>query len=113
MSPEIVGPIANPKDVPTLETPLQFMKGKGILNDPPRTPGTEVTGPAPLKPQRNEIPVQEMEKFQLDQLRQPGAGTGSGMTRSGAAPAAGNGAPAVPAADGDGVPVAGPARIKP
>jgi pilus assembly protein CpaC len=114
VTPEIVGPIANPKDVPTLETPLQFMKGKGILNDPPRTPGTEVTGPAPVQPQRHEIPVQEMEKFQLDQSRQPGSGTGSGTTRSGAAPASGmTGAPSVPAADGDGVPVAGPARIKP
>jgi pilus assembly protein CpaC len=70
VTPEFVAPISDPKKVPDLERPLTFLQGKGILSDPPRTPGTDTTGPAPLQPRRSEIPVQEMQKFDLDQSRQ-------------------------------------------
>ena len=87
VTPEFVAPIADPKQVPDLERPTPFLSGKGILNDPPRTPGTEVTGPAPLKPRRSEIPVQEMQQFELDKVKQSTTGGGStGFTPVGAAP---------------------------
>lgn len=37
------------------------------MTTPPQTPGPDKTGPPPVKPARNEIPVQEMEKFERDQ----------------------------------------------
>jgi pilus assembly protein CpaC len=103
VTPEIVGPIANPRDIPALVQPLQFMQGKGILSDPPRTPGTDITGPAPEKPKRIEIPIQEMEKFQTEQSRPSGGGMTAGLPRSAGGPApditTGGGAPPAPAAE--------------
>jgi pilus assembly protein CpaC len=77
VTPELVTPIADPNDVPDLERPLKFMEGKGVMSEAPRTPGVETTGPAPVKLQRDEIPVQEMEKFEHDQQGQASSGAGA------------------------------------
>ncbi len=64
---ELVAPIPDGRAMPDLEWPVPFLKGEGILNTPPSTPGPDKTGPASVKPKRDEIPVQEMEKFERDQ----------------------------------------------
>lgn len=74
VTPELVAPVSDPRNVPNLEMPLKFLGGKGVMDDAPRTPGADKTGPAPAKPPREEIPVQEMEKFERDQLNLGGAG---------------------------------------
>ena len=75
ITPQLVAPIPDSVAVPDLVRPIPFMKGEGILNTPPQTPGSNVTGPASVKPPRTEISVQEMEKFQRDLLN-PAAASG-------------------------------------
>jgi pilus assembly protein CpaC len=82
VTPELVAPISDPRNVPDLERPLKFLEGKGLMNDPPRTPGTDKTGPAPTKPQRDEIPVQEMEQFERSQQNLGAQGGGATMPGS-------------------------------
>jgi pilus assembly protein CpaC len=77
VTPELVSP-ADAKDVPDLERPLKFMQGPGIMNTPPQTPGADKTGPVPEKPKRDEIPVQELEKYERDQQDRTG-GAASGL----------------------------------
>jgi pilus assembly protein CpaC len=66
VTPQFVAPISDPKNVPDLERPLQFLEGPGIMHVPPQTPGPEVTGAPAIKPRRTEIPVQEMQKIELE-----------------------------------------------
>ena len=81
VTPELVSPIADPKDVPELERPLKFMEGQGIMSTPPRTPNADVTGPVSVKPHRSELSVQEMVQLQSDLNRGLGAGGGDGAAR--------------------------------
>jgi pilus assembly protein CpaC len=94
VTPELVAP-ADAKDTPTLPQPLNFMSGNGIMNDPPRTPGVETTGPAAVKPQRDQLPVQELEKYQTDVNRGLSGGsqlsTGGGYAPSSGATSIGSG----------------------
>jgi len=71
ITPQIVGP-ANPKEAPDVEFPQKFLQGPGVLSTPPQTPGPDKTGPVPVKPKRDEIPVQEMEKLERDRQSQTG-----------------------------------------
>jgi pilus assembly protein CpaC len=66
VTPELVAPIPEGQPVPDLPRPTPFLEGPGILDQAPRTPGTSVTGPAPAKPRRSELPVQEMQKIESD-----------------------------------------------
>lgn len=88
VTPEFVAPISDPKTVPELSRPLKFLDEKGIMTVPPRTPGAEVTGPPSVKPRRTEIPIQEMQKFELDggrsgALSSPGIPTSQGAASGG------------------------------
>ena len=67
VTPELVAPIPEGQPLPDMQRPTPFLEGPGILNQPPRTPGTAQTGPAPARQKRSEISVQEMEKIQRDQ----------------------------------------------
>jgi pilus assembly protein CpaC len=87
VTPELVVPISDPKDIPDLDRPLKFMEGKGVMTEAPRTPGADKTGPVPVRPQRDEIPVQEMEKFERDQSQ---ASAGAGGATGPASPAPSN-----------------------
>ena len=84
VTPEFVAPITDPSKVPDLVRPLKFLEGKGVMSEAPRTPGADVTGPVPVQPKRDEISVQEMQKFDFDKARQfasgsaPAPGTSSG-----------------------------------
>jgi pilus assembly protein CpaC len=67
VTPELVAPIPEGQPLPDMPRPTPFLEGPGILNQPPRTPGTDQTGPAPARAKRSEISVQEMERIQRDQ----------------------------------------------
>jgi pilus assembly protein CpaC len=94
VTPELVAPIPQGQPVPDLPRPRPFLEGPGILNQAPRTPGTDQTGPAPSGSKRSELSVQELQRIQLNQ-------------QSNAAPAGANGpamaAPGIPAVLGGGV----------
>ncbi|MGD1072231.1 MAG: pilus assembly protein N-terminal domain-containing protein [Bryobacteraceae bacterium] len=92
VTPELVAPISDPRNVPNLEMPLKFLEGKGVMDDAPRTAGPDKTEPVPVKPKRDEIPVQEMEKFERDQLNLGGGSGGAVMPGSSNFGGAGGGA---------------------
>jgi pilus assembly protein CpaC len=89
ITPEIVAPIPAGSKIPDVERPLSFLEGEGIANQPPRTPGTEATGPAPVKPTRSEISIQEFEKIQRDENRR--LSNGGGLAPSSYAPSSDGG----------------------
>jgi pilus assembly protein CpaC len=76
VTPEIVAAIPKGQPTPELKFPEKFLDGPGVATTAPRTPGTDVTGPAPQKPPRTEISVQEMEKIQLEEQEQKKNGSG-------------------------------------
>ena len=57
---EIVRPIPKDQTPPDLYRPYEFMTGKGILDNPPRTPGMDVTGPVPVTPAIQSLPIEEL-----------------------------------------------------
>ena len=64
VTPEIVRPIAAGQPRPEIPMPKQFLKDKDMLKEPPRTPGVETTGPMPVKPERETVPVEELQELQ-------------------------------------------------
>lgn len=64
ITPELVAPIPEGKELPDLERPVQFMEGQGIMKTPPRTPGVTETGAPPARPMRSDLPVQELMLMQ-------------------------------------------------
>ncbi len=80
VTPELVEPIAEGQAAPDLPRPDSFIQGPGILTQPPRTPGTDQTGPGPARLPRTEISVQEMQQIQ----RTIGQQTQGGATQGGA-----------------------------
>jgi pilus assembly protein CpaC len=68
VTPELVAPIAEGQALPDLPRPTPFLEGPGVMTQAPRTPATDVTGPVPARPRRNELPVQEMQKIERDLL---------------------------------------------
>ena len=111
VTPELVAPIPADKPLPDLERPLKFMEGPGIMSTPPRTPGSDVTGPPVTKPRRTEISVQELQSIELSQKGGQAQG-GSYAPISQAPPAPAGPAPGVPGVPGApavaGDPTAGP-----
>jgi pilus assembly protein CpaC len=68
VTPELVAPIPEGQSLPDLPRPTPFFEGPGILNQPPRTPGTDTTGPPPAgKQRRSEVSVQEMQKLEREE----------------------------------------------
>jgi len=55
---ELVRPMADGQPGPEIKMPLEFLKGAPQTQ--PRTPGLEVTGPAPAEPPRKAIPVEQL-----------------------------------------------------
>jgi pilus assembly protein CpaC len=60
ITPELVKPIPAGKALPQVTQPKEFMKG--AVNEPPRTPGPEVTGPVPAPVPRVTVPVEQLQK---------------------------------------------------
>ncbi len=78
---ELVAPIPQSQPLPDLPRPDSFIKGPGVLTAPPRTPGTDQTGPVPQTPARPEITYQEMQQLQKTAPQTQGVeGTGAPAT---------------------------------
>jgi pilus assembly protein CpaC len=73
VTPELVRPIPAGQARPDVPMPKPFMKGG--LKEAPRNPGIEVTGPVPVKPERETIPLEELQQLQKkEQGPVPGSG---------------------------------------
>jgi pilus assembly protein CpaC len=68
VTPEIVRPLPAGQPVPNLKFPKKFM-GANTPGTPTRTPGMEVTGPVPVHPPQDTIPVEQL--IQLQRPPQP------------------------------------------
>ncbi len=67
VTPELVAAIPKDQALPDLQRPLKFLDGPGVMTEAPRNPGLDKTGPAPERPVRTEMPVQELQKYELEQ----------------------------------------------
>jgi len=72
VTPEIVRPIPAGQALPALPMPKPFMKD--TMKTAPRNPGIDVTGPVPVKPERETIPYEELQQLQK---KEQGPVTGS------------------------------------
>ncbi|MDP3001369.1 MAG: pilus assembly protein N-terminal domain-containing protein [Bryobacterales bacterium] len=62
VTPELVRPIPAEQAVPEMKMPVRFLEG--APQTAPRTPGVEVTGPVPVKPVRETMPVEQLIESQ-------------------------------------------------
>lgn len=69
VTPEIVRPIPQGQPPPNLKFPLPFMEPNTAATAP-RTPGVETTGPVPVHPPQESIPIEQL----MQSLRPPSAG---------------------------------------
>jgi pilus assembly protein CpaC len=58
VTPELVRPIPAGQPVPEIRMPKEWLKDGATVQ--PRTPGMETTGPVPVKPPKEAIPVEEL-----------------------------------------------------
>lgn len=61
VTPELVRPIPAGQPRPDLPMPTPFMPA--TVKEAPRTPGIETTGPVPVKPERETLPVEELQEI--------------------------------------------------
>ena len=62
VTPELVRPIPAGQPVPEVKYPVSFLQGAPTTV--PRTPGMDVTGPVPVKPPQESIPVETLVQSQ-------------------------------------------------
>lgn len=74
VTPEVVRPIPAGQPVPGVKMPAEFLSGTSA--SAPRTPGLETTGPVPVKPALETVPIEEL---QPKAGQQPGAAAAPGM----------------------------------
>ncbi len=73
VTPELVRPMPKGQPRPDVPMPKPFLPD--TLKEAPRTPGIETTGPVPVKPERETLPIEEL--LQLQKKEQgPVPGTG-------------------------------------
>jgi len=77
VTPELVAPVPQGQPLPDLPRPDSFIKGPDVLTTPPRTPGTEQTGPGPQRTPRPDITYQEMQELQKSAPQTQGAEPGT------------------------------------
>jgi pilus assembly protein CpaC len=70
VTPEIVRPIPKGQPVPEIKMPKEFLAGPAGV---PRTPGMEVTGPVPMKPLKETVPVEQLIQSQKPMPPLPGS----------------------------------------
>jgi pilus assembly protein CpaC len=58
VTPELVRPIPAGKPVPQIDMPIEFMTG--VRAEAPRTPGTDFTGPVPVRSGVQSLPVEDL-----------------------------------------------------
>jgi pilus assembly protein CpaC len=72
ITPELVRPIPAAQPLPALEFPLPFMEG--VPTEAPRTPGMNVTGPVPVTPARETIPMEQLTQKKKQEQPVPATG---------------------------------------
>lgn len=97
VTPEIVRPVPAGQARPEIPMPKPFLKD--ALKEAPRSPGVETTGPVPVKPQRETLPVEELHELQKkEQGPVPGSGQPTLLLPLMMNPAGGAATPATPTA---------------
>jgi pilus assembly protein CpaC len=59
VTPELVRPVPTGQPVPAAQMPAEFLKGAPA--SAPRTPGLDVTGPVPVQPVLETVPVEQLQ----------------------------------------------------
>jgi len=73
VTPELVRPVPAGQARPDLPMVKPFLKGP--IKEAPRNPGIDITGPVPVKPERDTIPLEELQQLQKkEQGPVPGSG---------------------------------------
>jgi pilus assembly protein CpaC len=73
VTPEIVRPVPAGQAKPDIPMPKPFMKD--TMKEAPRNPGLDVTGPVPVKPERETLTLEELQQLQKkEQGPVPGSG---------------------------------------
>jgi len=102
VTPEIVRPIPAGQARPDVPMAKPFIKD--TLKEAPRNPGIETTGPVPVKPLRETIPLEELQQMQKkEQGPVPGSGQPTLLLPLMMNPAGGTAAPAGAAAPATGM----------
>jgi len=71
VTPELVKPIPAGRELPDVQRPAAFLEG--TAKTAPRTPGAEVTGPAPLPKRQETLPVEQLQEGQKGSAGAPAA----------------------------------------
>ncbi len=74
VTPELVRPMVPGQPRPDVTMPKPFIKE--APKEAPRNPGIDVTGPVPVKPERETLPMEELQQLQK---KEQGPVTGSGQ----------------------------------
>jgi pilus assembly protein CpaC len=69
VTPELVRPVPKGQPVPEVKMPKEFLAGPAGV---PRTPGMDITGPVPVKPGQEAIPVEQVIQSQKPLPPTPG-----------------------------------------
>jgi pilus assembly protein CpaC len=97
VTPELVRPIPAGQARPDIPMIKPFLKD--TLKEPPRNPGIETTGPVPVKPERETIPMEELQQLQKkEQGTVPGTGQPTLLLPLMMNPAGGQATPETPTA---------------
>ncbi len=97
VTPELVRPV--PAGQPRPDVPMIKPFMKDTLKEAPRNPGVDVTGPVPVKPQRETLPLEELQQMQQkEQGPVPGSGQPTLLLPLMMNPAGGPAGPGTPAA---------------
>jgi pilus assembly protein CpaC len=75
VTPELVRPIPVGQARPEVPMVKPFLKD--TLKEAPRNPGVDITGPVPVKPERETIPLEELQQLEK---KEQGPTPGSGPT---------------------------------
>ena len=62
VTPEIVRPIPRGQNLPEVKRPMSFLEG--TAPKAPQTPGMDITGPVPVKPPEETVPVEQLIQSQ-------------------------------------------------
>ena len=62
VTPEIVRPVPRGEPAPEVKFPRP-VKMDGTAGEPPRTPGRQVTGAVPVKPEQETVPVEQLQEL--------------------------------------------------
>jgi pilus assembly protein CpaC len=62
VTPELVRPIPRGQNLPEVKRPMSFLEG--TASKAPQTPGMDITGPVPVKPSEESVPVEQLIQSQ-------------------------------------------------